>query len=98
MFDSFKNCSSNAHHVCCEDGPTKSIYYHLQSDVRYRLRSRSQMRLQLDYSLTLKYIGHYFSYLIDIWHDDRRMDAIYYHTHFMTLTFTQGHSVSANAK
>ena len=26
MFDDFRNFSSNAHHVYCEDSPTKGLY------------------------------------------------------------------------
>ena len=32
MFDYFRNCSSNTHHVCREDSPTKGLYDHGQSD------------------------------------------------------------------
>ena len=26
MLDYFRNCSSNAHHVCSKDSPTKGLY------------------------------------------------------------------------
>ena len=48
MFDYFRNCSSNAHQVCCEDSPTKGLYDHCQSD-DLDLHSRSQVHLKLDY-------------------------------------------------
>ena len=51
MFDYFKNGSSNAHGVCFEDSPTKGLYDHCQSD-DFDLRSRSHVRLKLDYFLT----------------------------------------------
>ena len=51
MFDYFKNYSSNAdHQVCCEDGPTKCLYDHCQSD-NLDLHSRSLVHLKLDYFL-----------------------------------------------
>ena len=51
MFDYFRNCSGNPHHVCCEDRLAKSMYDHCQSD-DLDLHPRSQVRLKLDYSLT----------------------------------------------
>ena len=53
MFDYFKNCSSNAHHVCCANSLTKSIYDHWQLD-DLDFYSRSQLRLELDYFLICK--------------------------------------------
>ena len=32
MVNYFRNYSSNTHQVCCEDSPTKGLYYHRQSD------------------------------------------------------------------
>ena len=47
MFDYFRNYSSNARHVCCEDSPTKvCIHDHCQSD-DLDLHSRSQVHLKL---------------------------------------------------
>ena len=50
MFD-YINYASNAHHVCCEDSPSKGLCDHCQSDDP-DLHSRSQVRLKLDYFLT----------------------------------------------
>ena len=51
--DYFKNVSSNAHQVCCEDCPTKGLYV-CQSD-ELDLRARSQLRLKLDKVLTCSF-------------------------------------------
>ena len=51
MSDYFRNCSSNAHHVCCEDIPTNGLHEHCQSD-DLDLHSRSHVRLKHDYFLT----------------------------------------------
>ena len=32
MFDYFRNCSSNAHHFCCEDSPTNGFIPSAQAD------------------------------------------------------------------
>ena len=52
MFEYFTKYSSNAHEICCEDSPTKGLYYdHCQSD-DLDLHSRSLVRLKLYYLLT----------------------------------------------
>ena len=82
MFDYFENYSINAHHVCCEDRPTKGLYDHCQYD-ELGLHSRSQVRPKLDYLLLdLQYFGHYLSYCTQTWHDGRLIDAIYAHDRF----------------
>ena len=50
MLDYFRNYSSNAHVVCCEDSPTKGPYGHCQCN-DLDLHSRSQVPLKLDYFL-----------------------------------------------
>ena len=50
MFDYFRNYSTNAHQVCCEDSPTKGLYDRCQPD-DLDFYSRSQVRLKLDYFL-----------------------------------------------
>ena len=52
MFDYFRNYSSNAHQVCCEDSPDKGLYDHCQSDDLDH-QSRSQVRLKRDFFLNL---------------------------------------------
>ena len=52
MLYCFRNYSSFAHDVCCEDSPTEGPYDRCQSD-DLDLHSRSQMRLKLDYFLKL---------------------------------------------
>ena len=47
----FRNYSSNAHQVYCEDSRTKDLYDHCQSD-DLDLHSRSQVHLKFDYLLT----------------------------------------------
>ena len=47
MFDYFGNCSSNDHHVYCDDRPTKGLYDHCQSDDLDR-HLRSHVRLKPD--------------------------------------------------
>ena len=51
VFDYFRQYSSNAHQVCCEDSRTEGLYDHCQSD-DLDLYSRSQMLLKLYYFLT----------------------------------------------
>ena len=72
MFDYFRTYSaSNAHPVCCEESPTKSLYDHCHSD-DLGFQSRSQVRLKLDYFVTC---GHYLSN-IQSWHDDRLVHGL----------------------
>ena len=51
----FRNDSSNAHHVCCGDSPTKGLSDHRQSD-DLALHSRSQLRLKRDHVLSCSII------------------------------------------
>ena len=76
MFDDVRNCSSNAHQVCFEDGPTKGD--HCQSD-NLGFHSRSQVRLKLDYFLTCNISDNitFLRYYIQTWHAGILMDAIY---------------------
>ena len=68
MFDSFRNCSGNADHVCCEDSrPTNGLSDHCQSE-DFDLHSRSQVRLKLD-NLLICNIWPFLSYYIQTWHD-----------------------------
>ena len=50
MFDYFKNYSSNAHQVYCEDSPNKGLNDHCQSD-DIDIHTRSQVRLKREYFL-----------------------------------------------
>ena len=86
MFNYFRNYSSNAHQVCCEDNLTKGLYDHCQSD-DLDLHSRSQVRLKLDYFLACNISDNnvFVSHHIQTWHDGRLMDAIYAHAHFDDL-------------
>ena len=73
----FRNCSSNAHQVNCEDIPTKGLYGHCQID-DLDVHSRSQVRLKPDYFLTCdNYIGQYLDYYIQTRQDGRLMDGHY---------------------
>ena len=74
MFDYFRNCSSNAHAVCCEDSPNKDLYNRCQSD-DHDLHLRSQVRLKCDYCFNLQYFGQYLRYHIQIRHDGIPMDT-----------------------
>ena len=82
MFDYFRNYSSNAHQVCCEDSPTKGLYDHCQSD-DLDLHSRSQVHLKLDYFLTCSILDSILD--IQTWHDGRLMDVISAHARFSDL-------------
>ena len=84
MLDSFRKYSSNVHHVCCEDSPTKVLYDHCQSDDLY-LKSRSQVRLKLDYFLTINMSDQYLSYYIQTWHGGRLIETLYAHARFDDL-------------
>ena len=100
MFDYFRNYSSNAHHICCKDSPTKGLYDHCQS-VDLDLHSRSELHPKLDYFFNLQYIGQYLRYYIQTWHDGRHMDVqcmsmLVWVT--LTLNLMQGHSGLAKAK
>ena len=78
MLDYFRNCSSNAHQVCCEDSPTKGLYDHCQSD-DLDLHSRSQVRLKFDYFLTCNMsdnITKKLSYYMQTWHAGRLMHGV----------------------
>ena len=78
MFDYFRNYSSNADHVGCEDSPTKGLVYndHCQSD-DLELHSRSHVRLKLTCLLfNLQYIGQHLSYYIATWHGGRLMHGL----------------------
>ena len=76
MLDYFKNYSSNAHQMYCEDSLTKGLYDCCQSD-DLDLHSRSHVRLELDYFLTCNISdNNYLSYDIQTWHHCRRIDAI----------------------
>ena len=53
----FRNCSSNALHVCCADSLTDGLYDHCQSDdLEYHWRS--QLRIKLDYFLTCNIVDN----------------------------------------
>ena len=83
MFNYFRNYSSNAHHACCEDSPTKGIFDNYQSD-DLDLRSRSQV-CQTGLLSILHYLGQYLSYCIQTWHDSRLRHGIYAHARFDDL-------------
>ena len=55
MFDYFRNSSSNAHQVGCEDSPTEVLYNICQSD-DLDLHLKSQLCLKLDKCLTCSLI------------------------------------------
>ena len=69
MFDYFRNCSSNAHRVCCEDSPTKGHYDHCQPWSSFTVTSASQTWLFCNW----QYLWHYLNYCIQTWHDGRLM-------------------------
>ena len=83
MFDYLRNCSSNAHDVCCEDSPSKGLrlYDHCQSE-DLDLHSRSQLRLKLDYVLTCNMSDNILSYYNQTWRDGRLMHDIRTHARF----------------
>ena len=80
MFDYFRNNSSNAYHVCCDDSPAKGLYGRCQSDDR-DLHSRSKVRLKLDnflmYSISenISAISFKLGLVVDL-----IMDVIHAHT------------------
>ena len=78
MFDNFRNYSSSAHQVRCEDSPSKGMYDHCQSD-NLDLHSRSQVRLNLDYFFYLQYLA--ISLYIQTWHYVRRIQGKYICAH-----------------
>ena len=107
MFDYFRNCSSYAHHICCEDSLTKGLYNFFS--VRYLvLHSRSPTAFQTWQMLNLDYNSHILDstqamasklgMTVDL--------GVVYITlsHYMlmlvsmTLLLMQGHSGSAKAK
>ena len=54
-----KNCSSNPHHVRCEDSPTKGLYNnYVLSPVNLLFTRRSQQRLKVDKMLNLYHSSH----------------------------------------
>ena len=82
MFDYFREYSSNANHVCCEDSPSYGLYGHRQSD-DLALYSRSQMRVKRDIhffyhvaSIIAIYRTIFFSYVMHTWNDGRLMRGI----------------------
>ena len=83
MFDYFRDCLSNAHQVSL-----KVYIIFCQSD-DLALHSRSQLRLNLDKSLTCtianQYLRHYSSYGIPTSHDDRLIHGICAHARFDDL-------------
>ena len=96
MFDYFRNFSSNAHHVCCEDSPIKGLYNRCQSD-DLDLHSRSQLRLKLDSVLTCSWIVRSRTNIYSI--AFKLGVTVHIHAHFddlaltlTTLTLMQGHS------
>ena len=97
MFDYFRKYSSNIHHVCCEDSPTKGVYDHCQSD-DLDFQSRSQVQLRCHYFLTCNFLDNFsaitfkLGITVDLWMPYMLMLVS------MTLTLLQGHSGSAKAK
>ena len=99
MFDYFRNYSSNANQVCCDDSPTKGLYDHLSIQwplFSVKVTSASQTWLLFN----LQYLGQYLNSYIQTFHDGRLMDALYIypHAHFYDLDLMQGHSGSAKPK
>ena len=68
MFDYFRNYSSNAHHVCCEESPTKGLYMTIASPMTLTF-TQGQKRVKLDYFLTCNISDNMLSCCIQTWHD-----------------------------
>ena len=100
MFDYFRKFSSNAHHVCREDSPTKGLYnLFLESD-HFHLQSRSQSRLKFDKYFNL-YFNNNISENISAMTFKLSMKIDLYMGYIlmvvsMTLTLMQGHIGSAD--
>ena len=97
MFDYFRNYSSNAHQVCCEDSPTKGLYDHCQSD-DLDLHSRSQVRLKSGYFLTCNISDNISAITFKLGMTVDLYGAYMITLYSMTLTLMQGHSGSANVR
>ena len=94
MFGCFRNYSNDAHHVCCEDSPTKGLYGHcLTDDLDLRSRTSAYQTWLL---FNLQYLGQYLSSYIQTWNDGRQMLYMLMLVS-MTLALLQGHSGSAKA-
>ena len=83
MFDYFRNYSSNAHQVCCENSCLK-VYMTIASlmTLIFIHGHKCASNLTIFY---LQYLGQYLSYYIHTWHDGRLMDALYAHARFDDL-------------
>ena len=82
MFDYFRNCSSSAHQVYCEDSPTKGLFEHCQSD-DLDLHSRSHVHLKLDDFLACNILDNILA-IIKTWHGGW---LIYIHVYYAHVRF-----------
>ena len=84
MFEYFRNRSSNAHEVCCEDSLTKSVYMTIASLMTLTF-TQGHICLKLDYFLTcnisdnIEAIKFILGTTVDLWH------GILTHAHFNDL-------------
>ena len=81
MFDYLRNCSSNAHQVCCANSLTKCLY-NLSFSLTLALHSRSQLRLKRAKCITCTIIAisrKYLSCGIHTWLDSRLVHGICAH-------------------
>ena len=92
MFDYFKNFSSNAHQVCCEESPTICVASAKTLTFIRRRNCVSHFTNVYTCSLIVIYLAQYLRYDIQIWHDGRRWHGIMRMLISMTLTVLQGHN------
>ena len=85
MFDYFRSFSSNVHHVCCEDSPTKGLCEDCQSDDPDFIQGHTCVSNFTSLLFNLQYLKQYLSYYIHTWHDGRHMDVRYVHARFDDL-------------
>ena len=88
MLDYFRNCSRNAHPLCCEDSPTKGLYIYNLFLVRWPCPSFnwSQLLLKLDTCLACTIAIIVISRTtVKLWHDGRLMHGTYADARFNYL-------------
>ena len=74
MFDYFRNCSSNAHHVCCEDSLTEDIYIYTLFSVRWPCSSLKVTAVSQNWQMfNLYYTNHICDTRFQTWHRGRHI-------------------------
>ena len=75
MVGYFKNYSSNAHQVCCEDSPPKRSHTTITNPMTTTFIQGHTCISNLT-TFNLQYIGQYLSYYIQSWHGGRLMHGL----------------------